>query len=321
MAEGLAVVGAVASIVQLVDFTTKVFERVNHYIRRVDEAPETLRDIGIHLPLLTTINPSIFRSISADLAVIANLLHYGADTSIHDDCRCPCAPGGCPALRRLLRPHGLFIGYIWIMECLLMLIDIQGRKIAQKALFEIERVHEFEKADMTHVCCNRKFSRADEPMDNAEIDEIIEEEKEFVAILDEKMRDISSSADNRSIEESWLSLISDFRTSDKPFKPEKYWTSWEWDGRQRVTLTSDTFVSRGTRRLGITRADEEKDKYWTLSEARAGHAVPPSSIYSAWAVIKIQTNTIIHLQWTGIGMKKGNIGPLDRLRFLKRYYD
>jgi hypothetical protein len=51
MAEALAVVGAVASIVQLVDFTTKVFERVNHYIHRVDEAPETLRDIGIHLPL------------------------------------------------------------------------------------------------------------------------------------------------------------------------------------------------------------------------------------------------------------------------------
>lgn len=51
MAEALAVVGAVASVVQLVDFTIKVFERINRYIRRVDEAPETLRDIGIHLPL------------------------------------------------------------------------------------------------------------------------------------------------------------------------------------------------------------------------------------------------------------------------------
>lgn len=44
-------VGAVASVIQLVDFTTRVFERVNLYIHRVDEAPETLRDIGIHLPL------------------------------------------------------------------------------------------------------------------------------------------------------------------------------------------------------------------------------------------------------------------------------
>lgn len=51
MAEALTVVGAVASVIQLVDFTTKVFERVNQYVRRADEAPETLRDIGIHLPL------------------------------------------------------------------------------------------------------------------------------------------------------------------------------------------------------------------------------------------------------------------------------
>lgn len=51
MAEALAVVGSVASVIQLVDFTGKVFERVNHYIRCVNEAPETLREIAIHLPL------------------------------------------------------------------------------------------------------------------------------------------------------------------------------------------------------------------------------------------------------------------------------
>jgi hypothetical protein len=45
MAEAVAVVGAVASVIQLVDFTTRVFERVNLYIHRVDEAPETLCDI------------------------------------------------------------------------------------------------------------------------------------------------------------------------------------------------------------------------------------------------------------------------------------
>ena len=51
MAEALAVVGAVASVVQLVDFTVKIFERINHYIRCVNEAPETLREIAIHLIL------------------------------------------------------------------------------------------------------------------------------------------------------------------------------------------------------------------------------------------------------------------------------
>lgn len=51
MAEALIVVGAVASVIQLVDFTSKVFDRVNNYIHRVDEVSENLRDITIHLPL------------------------------------------------------------------------------------------------------------------------------------------------------------------------------------------------------------------------------------------------------------------------------
>lgn len=51
MTEALTVVGAVASVIELVDFSTKVFDRVNQYIHRVDEAPENLRDIAIHLPL------------------------------------------------------------------------------------------------------------------------------------------------------------------------------------------------------------------------------------------------------------------------------
>lgn len=51
MAEALAVVGAIASTIQLLDFTGKIFDRVNHYLRHVDEAPESLRHIRLHLPL------------------------------------------------------------------------------------------------------------------------------------------------------------------------------------------------------------------------------------------------------------------------------
>jgi N-terminal domain on NACHT_NTPase and P-loop NTPases len=49
MAEALTVVGAIASTIQLVDFTTKVFDRVNTYLRSIDEAPEMLRHIGLQL--------------------------------------------------------------------------------------------------------------------------------------------------------------------------------------------------------------------------------------------------------------------------------
>jgi hypothetical protein len=228
------------------------------------------------------LDASLLEKISMDLAAIANLLHYGADTSVRDCCRCHCAPHGCHPLRRLLRPRGQLIGYIWMMECLLTLVDIQRRTIAQQALFEIGRVREFEQAEMTHVCCNRETSRADELMDDAEVDGIIEEEKEFVAILDEKMRDISSSADSKSIEEGWLSIIFDFRTPDKPFEREKYWIGAGDDDYEQVPLTTSALISGSTMSLGIARADEEKDRYWFLSEATAGHEMPQSSIYSAW---------------------------------------
>lgn len=50
MAEALSVVGAIASTIQLLDFTTKVFDRLN-YLRRVDELPECLQGISLNLPL------------------------------------------------------------------------------------------------------------------------------------------------------------------------------------------------------------------------------------------------------------------------------
>lgn len=51
MAEALTVVGAVASTIQLIDFTARVFERLNDYIHHVEEVPEMLRGIRLHLPL------------------------------------------------------------------------------------------------------------------------------------------------------------------------------------------------------------------------------------------------------------------------------
>lgn len=51
MAEALTVVGAIASTIQLIDFTVKVVDRLNGYIQHLDEVPETLREIKLYLPL------------------------------------------------------------------------------------------------------------------------------------------------------------------------------------------------------------------------------------------------------------------------------
>jgi hypothetical protein len=52
MAEALAVVGVVASIVQLIDFGSKVLLRLNEFQSNAREAPQTFQHIKAELPVL-----------------------------------------------------------------------------------------------------------------------------------------------------------------------------------------------------------------------------------------------------------------------------
>lgn len=57
MAEALAVVGVVASIVQLVDFGSEVFRRLNDFQSSLGEIPKTFKHVKDELPiLLETLN-------------------------------------------------------------------------------------------------------------------------------------------------------------------------------------------------------------------------------------------------------------------------
>lgn len=232
-----------------------------------------------------TIDPAVLGLISMDLAVIAELLQQGADTSIRDNCRCPCAPDGCSAFLRMLRPHGYHMtGYIWILECLLMLNEIQGQTVAQNMLYEINRLREFESADMTHVCC-RSGQTAHKPMDDAEVDEIIDEESEFVTNLERTMRNTSLNSNNESLEEGWLSLIGDFSIPQQTFKHEKFWQSWDptTGSSAETTLFSANLISPyNTTSLNKVRIEEEEDKYWFLVDHMDGGLIAPDLIYSMW---------------------------------------
>jgi hypothetical protein len=52
MAEALAIINLVSSIVQLIDFSTKIIERLDELQLNVDEVPRTFRDLNIQLSLL-----------------------------------------------------------------------------------------------------------------------------------------------------------------------------------------------------------------------------------------------------------------------------
>lgn len=52
MAEALGVLGAVGATVTLMDCTGKIIHRLDHYVRRVGDVPDSLAGIRQHLPLL-----------------------------------------------------------------------------------------------------------------------------------------------------------------------------------------------------------------------------------------------------------------------------
>jgi hypothetical protein len=52
MAEALVIVGLVSSIVQFVDYSSKVVERLGEFQSNLDEVPKTFKDIKTELPLL-----------------------------------------------------------------------------------------------------------------------------------------------------------------------------------------------------------------------------------------------------------------------------
>ena len=52
MAEAVAVIGLVSSIVQLVDSSTKIIERLDQFLSNVDEIPQSYRDLKTVLSLL-----------------------------------------------------------------------------------------------------------------------------------------------------------------------------------------------------------------------------------------------------------------------------
>ena len=67
MAEALAVVGIVANIVQLVDFSSKVLSRLNEFQSSVDEVPNSFRNVKVELPLLLDTLKHVNKDISAGL--------------------------------------------------------------------------------------------------------------------------------------------------------------------------------------------------------------------------------------------------------------
>jgi hypothetical protein len=67
MAEAIAIVGVVASIAQLIDFSATVVNRLQKFHSDVRELPESLRHIRTELPILSTALHQIQQAVEAGL--------------------------------------------------------------------------------------------------------------------------------------------------------------------------------------------------------------------------------------------------------------
>ncbi|KAJ5621979.1 hypothetical protein N7528_005211 [Penicillium herquei] len=221
------------------------------------------------------------KQIPRYLTMIVRLVAQNADTQNSDNCRCWCAPNGCHPLLQLLRHNERSVGYLWMLECLMILEEIQGISVAQKVLLDLKRVSEFEAAGMTHVCCRCHQTETDD----FSVNEILGREKELAKSLDKKMRDITFNDGNTSIQESWLGILANFRVPDKSPKREKYWRTWNpaiGHSNEMIPLGSRSLTGSETWGLGAYKIVEEKDQFWELTEATSGHRIPQSELYSAW---------------------------------------
>ncbi|KAI5456369.1 hypothetical protein BGZ63DRAFT_496357 [Mariannaea sp. PMI_226] len=132
---------------------------------------------------------------SESISKVLALVTRGADCMAKDDCRCSCSPGGCFPAAAL--GHSVDIAWgrarlsIWSLEFLSILLEEKGENVAKPNLLSFIRKAKHSELDMKHVCehPNVNFDQLSRfrKMSDDDIDEILDEESEFIEILESEM--------------------------------------------------------------------------------------------------------------------------------------
>lgn len=178
-----------------------------------------LKDNSRHTTLyyvLKKLHTPCEKTTSALMDVARMLLANDADVLCEDGCRCPCSPNGClpSALLKYSIYEGLFSAHIpvWSLEWLNLLLEHRSPTEAKRILLSFIRKAKFDEMEMTHVCCGRYtgwFSSEflqKPPMSNEDIDEILDEESEFIEILENEMA-LSTAKGYETLLNDWMLQI------------------------------------------------------------------------------------------------------------------
>ncbi|EPE36215.1 Ankyrin repeat-containing protein [Glarea lozoyensis ATCC 20868] len=165
---------------------------------------------------------SLLRSVSSNtwgaIDTLCVLLANDADPLCIDNCRCPCSLGGClpsSVLCMQAQTGSFYVTTvpIWSLEWLTLILKHRNLTEARVIVLSLIRRAKFDDLGMTHVCCGRRQgyfsppnSQGHAPMPDEDIDAILEEEFEFIDMLQEEMA-LSSAKPYEELVDEWIQQI------------------------------------------------------------------------------------------------------------------
>lgn len=125
-------------------------------------------------------------------------LKAGLDIFISDGCLCACSPEGCflPAAFDITFVDTMTRApaFVWALEFLSLVEELRDREDSKRLVLGFLRRNCFERVGITHVCCHRGNNVLNSEllwprkhMAESDIDEILDEEEELIANLEEEM--------------------------------------------------------------------------------------------------------------------------------------
>jgi ankyrin repeat protein len=131
------------------------------------------------------------------------LLRHGSDPFLGDRCRCACSTMGCTPTHILLKEYRKFwttgyhnlprSQYYMSLEWLDLIRKVNGLASAKQCVLDMLRQVRFEELGLTHTCCRKASSEWKglwTNLDEDEVDEIMDEEKEIAEDLESQMCEI-----------------------------------------------------------------------------------------------------------------------------------
>ncbi|KAL4866007.1 hypothetical protein BDV12DRAFT_210727 [Aspergillus spectabilis] len=230
---------AIFSLARVLDATlTKSLLDYGTNVNHVDHQGRT-----ILFPLLGQMNHLNIRTLDV-MDSIKICLRAGLDIFLSDGCRCSCSPEGCflPAAFDINFAEDIWPDaptFVWALEFLSLVEELRGREDSKRLLLGFIRREYFDRMGITHVCCHRGNSIRDwgflepkERMAEDDIDEILDEEEEFVANLEEKMLPLTSET---------LECFEEQIEALEKRKKQRNYSKRPTDVTYQVDYTNDTF--------------------------------------------------------------------------------